>query len=169
MTAMVLPALDFPVAQITEPQGARPHFVHELITRLDRYCLIRVNGTPASGKTTMMNLEEARVEKAGGWTLYLKALVGVPGRSLRNHPCYILVDEAHESYWDKQLWGALFKSCGPGDAARIVLFTRYGTTEGYDHQPEKVFQDPNDLPSAPADITPAGGDGPRVEADWLAA
>lgn len=89
-----------------------------MIARLDRYCLIRVNETPAPGKTTMMNLvanellvrhpnspiyildgwEEARVEKAGGRTLYLKALIGVPGRSLRNHPCYILVDEAHESY-----------------------------------------------------------------------
>ncbi|PYH86816.1 hypothetical protein BO82DRAFT_379929 [Aspergillus uvarum CBS 121591] len=140
----------------------RSRVVNDLIARLDRYCLMRVNGTPASGKTTMMNLvanellvrppttpiyildgwEEARVEKAGGWTLYLKAPVGVPGRSLRNHSCYILVDEAHESYWDKQLWSALFKSCGPGDAAKIVLFTCYGTAEDDDHRPEQYFKTP---------------------------
>ncbi|RAH48842.1 uncharacterized protein BO95DRAFT_511987 [Aspergillus brunneoviolaceus CBS 621.78] len=82
--------------------------------------------------------EEARVEKAGGRTLYLKALIGVPGRSLRNHPCYILVDEAHESCWDRQLWSALFKSCGPGDAVKIVLFARYGTAADDNHQPFKT-------------------------------
>ncbi|RAH71854.1 uncharacterized protein BO66DRAFT_436731 [Aspergillus aculeatinus CBS 121060] len=105
MAAMGLPALDFPWRRQPSPKvpvppwtAKRPHFVHELIARLDRYCLIRVNGTPASGKTTMLNLvanellarhpttpiyildgwEEARVERAGGWTLYLKALIGVP-------------------------------------------------------------------------------------------
>ncbi|PYI16382.1 hypothetical protein BO99DRAFT_435501 [Aspergillus violaceofuscus CBS 115571] len=112
----------------------RPRVVNELIARLGRYCLIRLNGTPASGKTTMMNLvanellvrhpttpiyildgwEEARVEKAGGWTLYLKAL----------------------------LWSALFISCGPGDAAKIVLFTCYGTAEDDGHRPEKYFKTP---------------------------
>ncbi|PYH88957.1 hypothetical protein BO71DRAFT_488349 [Aspergillus ellipticus CBS 707.79] len=56
------PQSHLPGAQITEPPAVtsrtakRPHVVHELIARLDRYCLIRVNGTPASGKTTVMNL-----------------------------------------------------------------------------------------------------------------
>ncbi|KAL5341460.1 hypothetical protein BJX70DRAFT_52244 [Aspergillus crustosus] len=34
----------------------RPDFVNELIARLDKFHLIRVTGTPASGKTTMMRL-----------------------------------------------------------------------------------------------------------------
>ncbi|PYI25965.1 hypothetical protein BP00DRAFT_461387 [Aspergillus indologenus CBS 114.80] len=178
-----------PGAQITEPQALptwtaqRPRVVNELIARLDRYCLIRVSGTPASGKTTMMNLvanellvrhpttpiyildgwEEARVESAGGWALYLRALVGVPGRSLRNHPCYILVDDAHESYGDKPLWRALFKSCGPGDAAKIVLFSRDGGPAGDDeHRPETYRQAPMTfLPHQQISLRPDGAMDPE--------
>ncbi|RAH63999.1 uncharacterized protein BO66DRAFT_406762 [Aspergillus aculeatinus CBS 121060] len=125
----------------------RPQFIDELIARLDRYHLIRVNGTPASGKTSMTRVlanellarypqtpvyllcgwEWDDVRFAGGWALYLQQQLGTHGHRLITHPGFLLLDEAQQTYWDTQLWTDLFKSITGSSAVKVVLFTCYGS------------------------------------------
>ncbi|RAH75635.1 uncharacterized protein BO66DRAFT_445672 [Aspergillus aculeatinus CBS 121060] len=124
----------------------RHDLINELIRRLERYHLIRVNGTPASGKTTTMKLlanellerypdtplyvlsgwPERQVSAAGGWIRYFEKQLNVRGDELEAYPCFILFDEAQESYWDTDLWAQLFKSIEKTVSVHFVLFTCYG-------------------------------------------
>ncbi|RAH40266.1 uncharacterized protein BO95DRAFT_457555 [Aspergillus brunneoviolaceus CBS 621.78] len=63
----------------------------ELIARLDRYHLIRVNGTPASGKTSMTRWDNVRI--AGGWALFLQKQLRTHGHQLLAHPGFLLARE----------------------------------------------------------------------------
>ncbi|PYI26287.1 hypothetical protein BP00DRAFT_430457 [Aspergillus indologenus CBS 114.80] len=125
----------------------RPRFIDELIARLNRYHLIRVNGTPASGKTSMARMlanellarypqtpvyllcgwEWDDVRIAGGWARYLQQQLGTHGRRLITHPGFLLLDEAQQTYWNTQLWTDLFKSITGSSAVKIVVFACYGS------------------------------------------
>ncbi|PYI23954.1 hypothetical protein BO99DRAFT_418681 [Aspergillus violaceofuscus CBS 115571] len=127
----------------------RHDLINELILRLERYHLIRINGTPASGKTTTMKLmanellkrypdtplyilsgwPERQVRAAGGWVRYFQQQLNIciSGDELEAFPSFILLDEAQESYWDTDLWVQLFKSIEKTVSVHFVLFTCYGS------------------------------------------
>jgi len=65
--------------------------------------------------------------QAAGWIGYLRQETGVRGDHWRSYPACLLLDEAHKSYWDDELWGALFKSIRsfPGYPF-VILFSSYG-------------------------------------------
>jgi hypothetical protein len=135
--------------------------VDEIIARVNVYHIILVRGTPASGKSTLMQLvvnkllevrghmspihvlygwNEKQVGGPGGWNTYLRRLTGVRGDSWPNHPAYLLLDEAQESYWDGQLWSAFFKSIDRFNVYSpfVVVFSSYGSpgrgNEGFDER-----------------------------------
>jgi hypothetical protein len=119
-----------------------------------------VRGTPASGKTTIMQLVANKLlemyghttpiytltgwreEKVGitGWNAYLEHQTGVYGKDWPTYPAYLLLDEAQQSYWDGELWADLFKAIEPvlGASPLIVLFSSYGSPgqgfTGYDER-----------------------------------
>jgi hypothetical protein len=126
----------------------RTKLVNELIHRLHYYHIIRVRGTPASGKTTVMNLvvnqllenygkekpihvltdwNESKVDGKGGWGAYLKHKTGVHGNQWLTYPAYLVIDEAQVSYWDAELWTDFFKRIVPLVSPYILLFTSYGS------------------------------------------
>lgn len=147
----------------------------ELIARVDYFHIVRVNGTPASGKTILMNLVANRLfELHGsatpifcitgwdrnisqiGWAAHLEQLTGVNGRDWIDHEAYLLLDEAQMSHWDLQLWAELFKSIEPGTKPYIVLFMSYGSPNrgfaGFD--PEHVPTPMNFAPEQQISLQP---------------
>ncbi|KAL4936667.1 hypothetical protein BDV06DRAFT_216484 [Aspergillus oleicola] len=153
--------LNFPTHDVTAPAFPRSRVVHpfeipsyiiprgnlvdELIARVNHYHIVRVDGTPASGKTVLMNLVantllerhgqatpihsltgwDTRISKSG-WAAHLEQETGVHGRSWITYPAYLLLDEAQQSYWDHELWADLFKRIEPGTSPFIILFMSYG-------------------------------------------
>ena len=132
----------------------RTELVDEIIARVRRYHIIQVRGTPASGKTTVMHLvanklfgmyghklpihvlygwNERKVSGAG-WIAYLRQVTGVRGDRWPRHQAYLLLDEAQQSYWDDELWAALFKSIQRDVGAPfVILFSSYGSPgRGYE-------------------------------------
>ncbi|KAL2813740.1 hypothetical protein BJX63DRAFT_214533 [Aspergillus granulosus] len=125
----------------------RTVLVREIIKRLDEFSLVRVNGTPASGKTTLMHLvidhllsgkcdkplymitrwDQNYIRSMGGWASFLQAETGVKRNEWRKHPCYLFLDEAQESYKDGNLWAEFFKAVDSSWACRILLLTSYGS------------------------------------------
>jgi hypothetical protein len=138
----------------------RTKLVDEIIARLQQYHIIVVRGTPASGKTTLMELvanklleiygherpihilygwNQKKVQQAAGWNAYLRQQTGVRGDHWRSYPACLLLDEAQQSYWDDELWAALFKSIRPFTGYPfVILFSSYGSPgrgyEGFDGQ-----------------------------------
>jgi hypothetical protein len=137
-----------------------------MIARVQRHYIIRVRGTPASGKTTVMKLmankllekygqtthihtlsgwNKEGVRGATGWNAYLKQETGVLGEDWLAYPAYLLLDEAQQSYWDGQLWSDLFKAVEPhlGVSPFVILFSSYGSPgqgfAGYDGEKHMVF------------------------------
>lgn len=119
---------------------------------MKHFHIVRVNGTPASGKTTLLNLmanellasdpstpvyiisgwEKNQVGSANDWAAYLENRTGIHGRSWLTHRGYLFIDEAQQSYWDDQLWADLFKAIEPVSQAHIILFMSYGSpTRGF--------------------------------------
>jgi hypothetical protein len=138
--------------------------VDEIIARVEEYHIIRVRGTPASGKTTVRELvanklfeipdrtrpiyvfngwHENDVRRATGWNEYLKRETGVHGDEWHTYSAYLLLDEAQQSHWDDRLWSDLFKRVGgfPSNPF-IVLFSSYGSPgrgfAGYDEKHIKI-------------------------------
>ncbi|BCR92041.1 uncharacterized protein ACHE_70884S [Aspergillus chevalieri] len=126
----------------------RTKLVNELIERLHYYHIIRVRGTPASGKTTLMNIvvnqlfenhgkerpiyvltdwNERMIRGQGGWDAYLEQETGVHGDQWLTYSAYLVIDEAQESYWDGALWADLFKRIELDSSPYILLFTSYGS------------------------------------------
>jgi hypothetical protein len=131
--------------------------VDEIIARVQSYHIVRVRGTPASGKTTLMNLvanellerygkttpihqlagwKREEVWEANGWQGYLQQKTGVKDWTWGNYQAYLLLDEAQESYCCGALWAGLFKGIEPiMGYPFIILFTSYSTPgrghEGY--------------------------------------
>ncbi|PYI09961.1 hypothetical protein BO78DRAFT_435397 [Aspergillus sclerotiicarbonarius CBS 121057] len=135
-------------AFISPSINPRTDLVDELIARVNSYHIIRVNGTPASGKTTVMRLlanklledygqttpiyvfsgwDSKEVHRAGGWAAYLKQMTGVRGQDWSAYHAYLLLDEAQQSFWNDELWADLFKSIEPWSSPFIVLFMSYGS------------------------------------------
>lgn len=130
---------------------SRSKVVDELIARVQTYHIIRVRGTPASGKTTLMKLmvnkllasdpetpvyiisgwDRKSVCEEGGWGAYLAKRTGIHGHQWLGHRGYLFLDEAQESYWDGELWASFFKTIDRTYNPYIVIFTSYGSpTEG---------------------------------------
>ncbi|KAF5865905.1 hypothetical protein ETB97_001973 [Aspergillus alliaceus] len=139
-----LPALS--VNKIPSYVISRGKLVDELIARVNHYHIVRVNGTPASGKTVLMNLVVNKLlERYGqatpihsltgwdpkiskiGWAAHLEQETGVHGRSWINYRAYLLLDEAQQSYWDHEIWADFFKRIEPGTSPFIILFMSYGS------------------------------------------
>ncbi|KAL4781842.1 hypothetical protein BJX76DRAFT_359516 [Aspergillus varians] len=139
------------LADIGSHIAYRDKVIDELIARVKYYHIIRVNGTPASGKTTIMELMVNKLlncdpatpvyimsgwsrddVRSYGWAAYLQAKTGIHGRQWLGHQCYLLIDEAQQSYWDDELWADLFKAVDIASQAYIVLFMCYGSpTRGF--------------------------------------
>jgi len=135
--------VNFPIAD-------RADLVSEVFERLHHLGIVRINGTPASGKSTLMNLMIRHLLKGkerdksiytlmgwppndvrlvGGWAKYLENETGVNGLEWIDYSGYLFLDEAQQSYWDERLWAGLFKYITPNSPCRIVLFTSYGSLE----------------------------------------
>jgi len=129
----------------------RTELVDEIITRVNFYHIIRVRGTPATGKTTLLELvvnkllkktygntlpvhpvfgwDREDVTKATGWEAYLQKKTGIHGNTWLTYKAYLLLDEAQVSYWDSELWTNFFKKIRPlVDHPFIILFSSYGST-----------------------------------------
>lgn len=102
-------------ADIAPFLAPRTKLVDELIARLQRYHIIRVRGTPASGKTTLMRLVANKLfEKHGkttpihvltgwkydelrsNWESYLEKVTGVHGRKYINCIGWLHEEETKE-------------------------------------------------------------------------
>lgn len=143
---------------VVMPVAERTELVKEVFERLDHFAIVRINGTPASGKTTLMNLmikhllkesegqeqiyirigwEHDKVTNAGGWAKYLEEQTGVNGFKWINHSGYLFIDEAQETYEDSELWAGFFKAVSPSSKCRVLLFTSCGSPnrglEGFDN------------------------------------
>ena len=127
--------------------------VDEMIERVQEFHIIRVCGTPASGKTILSQLVANKLlEMYGhmipiytmmgwgmeiiqpiGWKEHLRQQTGVHGQKWRTYPAYLLLDEAQESHWDGELWADLFKYIQPiVGCPFVILFSSYGSpNSGY--------------------------------------
>ncbi|KAE8412341.1 hypothetical protein BDV36DRAFT_300967 [Aspergillus pseudocaelatus] len=185
---ITLPA--FPESKVVSPLElppftiARETLVDELIARVNHYRIIRVNGTPASGKTTLMRLvanellriygEEKPIYCLSGWrqsiydigwAAHLEKNTGVHGRSWLNYSAYLLLDEAQLLYWDGNLWSEFFKSVEPpGTGPFIILFMSYGSPHrgfvgfgGKEHAETPI----NFAPEQQISLHPEGSIGPH--------
>ncbi|KAL5365252.1 hypothetical protein BJX96DRAFT_8757 [Aspergillus floccosus] len=132
---------------IVSPVAERTDLVQEIFERLRQFAIVRINATPASGKTTLMKLmirhllrtpghepaykltgwESDEVKMAGGWANYLEKRTGVHGDNWISHSAYLFIDEAQQTYWDTELWAALFKEITPFSKCRVLLLTSYGS------------------------------------------
>ena len=121
--------------------------VNELIARVKSFHIVRIDGTPAPGKTTIVNLMVNKLLKCdpttpiyvlSGWKMesvryangraaYLEKLTGVHDRRWLTHRGYLLLDETQQSYWGDELCADLFKAVKPASQAYIVLFVSYGS------------------------------------------
>jgi hypothetical protein len=151
------------VAFVDIPSHLTPRMklVDEIVARVKAYRIIQVRGTPASGKTTVMQLvankllevhghelpiyvlsgwDKETVQAAGRWDKYLMQQTGVSDASWPNHPACLLLDEAQQSYWDSVLWAEFFKSIDRVNVRSpfVVLFSSYGSPSrgnaGFDQQ-----------------------------------
>ncbi|KAB8260979.1 hypothetical protein BDV32DRAFT_137656 [Aspergillus pseudonomiae] len=110
------------------PQVATQNeLVDELIARVKFFHIIQVNGTPASGKTTLKNLMMKSVRSANGWAAYLHKQTGISRYQWLIHREYLFLDETQQSYWDDQLRAELFKAVELVSQIYIVLFMSYGS------------------------------------------
>lgn len=134
-------------ADIAPFLAPRTKLVDELIARLQRYHIIRVRGTPASGKTTLMRLVANKLFETHGkttpihvltgwkydelrsnWESYLEKVTGVHGRKWLVYSIYLLIGEAQTTYSDSTLWSSFFKNIEPWlGGPRVILFSTYGT------------------------------------------
>jgi hypothetical protein len=92
---------------------------------------------------TLTGWNEEKVTKATGWIEHLRRLTGVRGDDWLTYPAYLLLDEAQQSYWDGELWAALFKSIGHGAGYPFaILFSSYGSPgrgyEGFDGEKHRT-------------------------------
>ncbi|RAL10076.1 uncharacterized protein BO97DRAFT_147755 [Aspergillus homomorphus CBS 101889] len=132
------------------PIAERTGLITEIFRRLEDSAIVRISGTPASGKTTLMRLMmkslmidpkntqhiyalyswiPAKVENMGGFQKYLNEMTGKDADEWLGYPAYLFIDEAQTSYEDTDLWSYLFKSVTPKSKCRIVLFTSYGSPD----------------------------------------
>ncbi|KAA8893131.1 hypothetical protein FN846DRAFT_980288 [Sphaerosporella brunnea] len=138
------------LAELPADTLPRQHLVDQVILRANVYKFVVVRGTPATGKTTLSLLvanslfrsqslpvylllgwPKDEVKAAGGWKSYLEELTGIHGRSWLAHEAYLLIDEAQESYWDSELWVALFKAIsGANRGPRVITFSSFGSPSG---------------------------------------
>ena len=162
----------------------RTKLVDEIVARVQQYHIIVVRGTPTSGKTTLMELvankllkiyghehpihilygwNQKDVQQAAGWNAYLKQETGVRGDHWRSYRACLLLDEAQPSYWDDELWAALFKSILPVVGYPfVILFSSYGSPgrgyEGFDEQKHRktpmVFAAEQQIAMRPDALTP---------------
>ncbi|KAL4915483.1 hypothetical protein BDW62DRAFT_203543 [Aspergillus aurantiobrunneus] len=131
----------------TSPVAERTSVICEILKRLEDYPLIRINGMPVSGKTTLMLLmvdhllsanpetpiyaihhwQEDKVNEHGGWAGYLHHRTGIEPYSWREYSAYLFFDEALTSYWDQDFWSRFFKAAADNYwKCRIILLTSYG-------------------------------------------
>lgn len=128
------------------PISPREKTVIGLQKLLDEYRVVHVRGTPASGKTTLAKLLEARYREQGQAVIYVNTWHGVTDGtdhfvqrcrqeryivdrdSLASSDVVILFDEAQHSYADLDLWAGLIKTqSGANQGLRMCLFTSYGS------------------------------------------
>ncbi|KAL4905913.1 hypothetical protein BDW74DRAFT_177609 [Aspergillus multicolor] len=128
----------------------RQGLIDQLIEEVEEHRIIRVNGIPGSGKTTLMHLmvntllkkddkkilpihtttgwDMNNITDAGGWDSYLKLMTGVAGYDWLAKPAFLLIDEAHQLYMDPWTWRDFLGLIDSSSSSRIVLFTSYGLT-----------------------------------------
>jgi hypothetical protein len=128
--------------------------VNGIIDRAETFRIIIVKGTPACGKTTLMQLVANKLlaqssgaipihiitgwdkrDVAGGWNKYLMQMTSIKGRDWPSSSAYLLFDEAQMSYWDTELWAAFFKEIiqdNIPDNPCVMLFASFGSAGQYE-------------------------------------
>ncbi|KAG8986650.1 hypothetical protein FRB94_003146 [Tulasnella sp. JGI-2019a] len=124
----------------------RKSTVKTLHAKLQKYPRIQVRGTPASGKTTLLDLLHAYIlDRNPLASVYVirswnrNSLLGIsledriakilpefPQRDTTKEYPYLLFDDAHDTYWDSDLWNQIIKE-NKRHRHRIVLFCAYGS------------------------------------------
>ncbi|TDL19517.1 hypothetical protein BD410DRAFT_752188 [Rickenella mellea] len=123
----------------------REQTVKRLFECLESQRLVQIRGTPASGKSTLMRLLHAHIKSCQPDAI-VQIVMGWPEESSQEHPIarfrrlipgypfpipqktFILFDNAHQTYWDSDLWEYFFKDWVlPGASYRVVLFCGYGS------------------------------------------
>ncbi|KAF8243921.1 hypothetical protein K440DRAFT_663821 [Wilcoxina mikolae CBS 423.85] len=131
------------VPRIPESWTPRPVVVEEILKRAFKYQVVLVRGTPACGKTILMNLIHRhiiekhptfRVYEFWGWPAgmsdadskeYLERRVQMSlPELLVAQDTVVFIDDAQSSYYDNHLW-SLFKILDSG--AYFILFSSYGS------------------------------------------
>ena len=142
----------------------RTILVDEIIARVQHHHIIRVCGTPASGKTTVMQLIankllekygqttqiytmtswDEKIVRAIGWNAHLERETGVRGDQWPSYRAYLLLDEAQQSYWDNKLWAVFFKRLAAWEGIPfVILFSSYGLPgRGFTGYGEKYIPTP---------------------------
>ncbi len=122
----------------------RPVVVQRILERALEYSVVMVRGTPASGKSILMNLiyEHATanlphlsLHMFRGWPMnlsftesqnYLEEVLGFAREELfeaRN--TIVFIDDAQSTYYDEELWS--FLKMLDSDGASFILFCSYGS------------------------------------------
>jgi hypothetical protein len=96
----------------------------------------QVRGTPASGKTTLLNLLWAHinaevpgavVHNISTWPKGDNTLQRIPDYPNPTDVTYLLFDEAQDTYWDVSFWNVFLKGYASFDNYRVILFCSYGS------------------------------------------
>lgn len=117
--------------------------MQRILERALKHSVLLVRGTPASGKTILMNLIHEHVTKnlphlrlhiSRGWPSnlsfaesqnYLENMLGLARDQLfKAHDTIICIDDAQSTYYDEELWSFL-KILDSGGAS-FILFRSYG-------------------------------------------
>ncbi|KDQ06792.1 hypothetical protein BOTBODRAFT_181262 [Botryobasidium botryosum FD-172 SS1] len=130
----------------------RQGLVETLLHKLEHFKLVQVRGTPASGKTTLKKLLQvhlleqrpdalvyvcsSRPAQAPDlhWTDRFRTRLSRPRGELfpPNKRCYLLFDEAQDSYWDTRLWNEFLKDVqDPSSHIHVIIFCYYGSPSPY--------------------------------------
>ena len=88
---------------------------------------------------TITGWKESDVTESGGWEKYLVKRTKISGwRNPEGVNAMLLIREAQETYWDRELWDDFLKNIRGGAGPYVILFSRHGSpgAEPVEHYPK---------------------------------
>jgi predicted AAA+ superfamily ATPase len=113
----------------------------ELLQRAHRFRIIAVTAPPGSGKTHLMRLLANVLLRTrpvyvitgwpqdgiqGGWEDYLIRQTGYNGNYWLSYRAYLLLDEAHQTFWDRHFYKEFLAKIQPKSEPCVILFASHG-------------------------------------------